>query len=470
MNTLNLVDNLKALKERDENEDIIKAIDFYEYLFKINCDKLYYDSMDDNNYHILDDLYDLYDTEPFYISFYIDDNEIINNDSVDYNILIDDFLKNHNFKDETLYKAHIKFYNEMPYHFIKILILNESLIFKMRPFAFLPNDELKDETALIFFNEDNEKFVNYESYEIIYQCRICKKLNKKGKNSRKKTTKENIIIDIDESDDINNDVNNDVIINDTNNDVIINDTNNDVIINDTNNEVIINKGSNKIICSCGSCILKTSYKKHLLSKKHIIYEKNINSFDTDSETDSENDINENIPNIENLENIQSIDNLENIQSIDNLENIQSIDNLENILHVNNLENIKINESNKNITTKQIYKGIELSKTLKFPVIEINNKISSKALNIEFDKKKYFYHKKKIIDMLNNLYNTNTKFKDLYNNYNLLVVVKDIHHDAYLGEHFNIILINNITNIRTSQLHLYINNSLITTITEIINII
>jgi hypothetical protein len=73
-------------------------------------------------------------------------------------------------------------------------------------------------------------------------------------------------------------------------------------------------------------------------------------------------------------------------------------------------------------------------------------------------------------MLNNLYNNNQTFIDLYNKYNLLVVIKDIHADKFLGEHFNIILKNTITNIKTHQLHLYIASGIINTITEIIDII
>jgi hypothetical protein len=268
-----------------------------------------------------------------------------------------------------------------------------------------------------------------KTYTLVYEYRFMKKLNKKNKTMRKRGKKqETIIFDIDKLDEVNN-------------------------------ELIINEDipSNKIKCPCNSCILKSSYAKHLLSKKHQIYLKNIDTnSDTNSESDSDNDDNIN----------------ENILEKEPLINILEKEPLINILEKEPLINILEKEPTAVIhENKPFYKPIELQKNLNFPVVEINNCLSSfnknnksRTLNIEFYKNIYFNDKDKIIRMITNLYNNNNNFQALFNSYNLLKIVKNLHEDKFLGLHFNGNFYNK-TN-KSNQLHFYVQNNEITTITEV----
>jgi hypothetical protein len=99
--------------------------------------------------------------------------------------------------------------------------------------------------------------------------------------------------------------------------------------------------------------------------------------------------------------------------------------------------------------------------------------NSNTLHISFNNKKVFnkcdidY----IVELLNDLYNENLKFKDLFNRYNKIWVIKNIHLDRdYLPDtnHFNIKLINNDE--ASNTFHCYIRNNKISRITEICSII
>ena len=74
-------------------------------------------------------------------------------------------------------------------------------------------------------------------------------------------------------------------------------------------------------------------------------------------------------------------------------------------------------------------------------------------------------------MLYNLYDMNSNFKLLMNDFNIIVITKSVHHDNYYKNlHFTGYLLNNICSNRTTQLHFYINKNSIYDITSIKSII
>jgi hypothetical protein len=75
-----------------------------------------------------------------------------------------------------------------------------------------------------------------------------------------------------------------------------------------------------------------------------------------------------------------------------------------------------------------------------------------------------------VALLNDLYNVNNKFKELFNHYSKIWVIKNIHLDRdYLPDtqHFNIKLIGDEA---SNTFHCYIRNNKISKITEICSII
>jgi hypothetical protein len=94
----------------------------------------------------------------------------------------------------------------------------------------------------------------------------------------------------------------------------------------------------------------------------------------------------------------------------------------------------------------------------------SSKSRTELLNITFDKNIYFTDKEKIIRLINALYNSNNNFKALFNSFNLLKIIKNIHKDNYLGMHFNGIFYNK--NNKSNQMHFYIADNNISTITEV----
>jgi hypothetical protein len=439
MNTL--INAFELLKSRKQNEYTKRATDFYRYLLENNTENIYYESITKQN-HILADLKNRYGEKTFFISFLLTrDYKLLNNDSTDHNLIITEFIKLIKPKNKATFINQIKYY-DMAYLNDKIIIDNDKYILRLKPYCILPTYNYKDITAGLFIDNNNIDLMTRTSYNIIYQYRIVKKLNKKNKTQRKKR-QEKIIINIEKSDEID-----------------------EVIIND-------NILKNKINCCCGSCILKSSYKKHILSNKHLIYLKNIDT-NSDTNSDSGSDNESNIENI--LEDEQPINILEDEQPINILEDEQPINILEDEQPINILEdeqpiNILEDEQPINILEdKPAFKAIEIQKNLKFPVVEINNCLSSlikkieQPLNIAFDKNIYFNDKNKIIDMITNLYNTNNNFKALFNSFNLLKIIKNFHKDMFLGMHFNAIFLKN--NDKSKQMHFYITNNEITTITEV----
>lgn len=74
----------------------------------------------------------------------------------------------------------------------------------------------------------------------------------------------------------------------------------------------------------------------------------------------------------------------------------------------------------------------------------------------------------IIQMIHNCFNTNDKFNKILKSNTHLRIVKPLHFDNQLtmeGEHFNIILYNSHTNVRSFTYHVYVNNNSIIDMTR-----
>jgi len=96
-------------------------------------------------------------------------------------------------------------------------------------------------------------------------------------------------------------------------------------------------------------------------------------------------------------------------------------------------------------------------------------------NITFYTKEFFSNDNKdyIKNLFHNLYDSNTSFQDLMNNYDTIHIIKNFHTDGKSKDnslHLTIVIINNKNNKKTDTLHSYIKNNCITTITKIQNII
>jgi hypothetical protein len=95
------------------------------------------------------------------------------------------------------------------------------------------------------------------------------------------------------------------------------------------------------------------------------------------------------------------------------------------------------------------------------------KMVEPTLNIVFDKFNTFQNADYLITVLYQIYNTNNKVKQYFDEYDVIYIIKDLHFDNYYskrGNHFNLKLISKTKS--SPILHAYINEGVINNITFI----